>query len=44
MDVALKKEEEKRLEAAEMWSYYIIWHDRRTNESVLEELSTNRVI
>ena len=44
----LKKEEEDRLNAAEMWFYRrllrIKWQDKRTNESILEELSTNRVL
>ena len=42
------KKEEDRLNAAEMWFYRrllrIKWQDKRTNESILEELSTNRVL
>ena len=44
----LRKEEEKRINAAEMWLYRrllrISWKDKRTNDSILEELSTNRVL
>ena len=43
---ALRKQEEARLQAAEMWFYRrllsVQWQDKRTNESVLEELSTSR--
>ena len=42
----LRKADENRLEAAEMWFYRrlsnISWEDRRTNQSVLEELSVER--
>ena len=42
----LRKQEEARLQAAEMWFYRrllsVQWQDKRTNESVLEELSTSR--
>ena len=42
----LRKADEKRLEAAEMWFYRrlsnISWEDKRTNESVLAELSVKR--
>ena len=42
----LRKEEEKRINAAEMWLYRrllrISWKDKRTNDSILEELSTNK--
>ena len=38
----------KRINAAEMWLYRrllrISWKDMRTNDSILEELSTNRVL
>ena len=44
----LRKEERDRLNAAEMWFYRrllrVSWKDMRTNESILEELSTNRVL
>ena len=44
----LRKEEEQRINAAEMWLYrrllQISWKDKRTNDSILEELSTNRVL
>ena len=44
----LRKEEKDRLNAAEMWFYRrllrVSWKDMRTNESILEELSTNRVL
>ena len=39
----MKKEEERKINAAELWFYRrllrIQWTERRTNESVLEELS-----
>ena len=42
----LRKADENRLEAAEMWFYRrlsnISWEDKRTNQSVLEELSVER--
>ena len=42
----LKKPEEDRLQAAEMWFYRrllsVTWKDKRTNESVLDELSVSR--
>ena len=42
----LRKQEEARINAAEMWFYRrlisVQWQDKRTNESVLEELSTSR--
>ena len=42
----LRKENENKLEAAEMWFYRrlsnISWEDKRTNESVLEELGLQR--
>ena len=42
----LRKQEEARLQAAEMWFYRhllsVQWQDKKTNESVLEELSTSR--
>ena len=44
----LKKDEENRLNAAEMWLYRrllnVSWKDKRTNESILEELSTKRIL
>ena len=42
----LRKEESDKLKAAEMWFYRrllrVSWTDKRTNESVLEELSVQR--
>ena len=42
----LGKQEEARLQAAELWFYRrllsIQWQDKRTNEIVLEELYTSR--
>ena len=42
----LRKEEKNKIEAAEMWFYRrllrIKWTDKRTNDSVLDELSVNR--
>ena len=42
----LKKEDERRLEAAEMWGYRrmlrISWTEKRTNKSILNELQTRR--
>ena len=42
----LKKDDENRLNAAEMWFFRrllrITWKDKRTNESVLAELSVQR--
>ena len=42
----LKKADEKRLEAAEMWFYRrllkVSWTEKRTNESILNELSIPR--
>ena len=44
----LRREEEKKLEAAEMYFYRqllrVTWKDKRTNESILEELSTERIL
>ena len=44
----MKKAEEKRIEAAELWFYRrllrVSWKDRRTNDSILEELGTDRKI
>ena len=44
----LRREEEKKLEAAEMYLYRqllrVTWKDKRTNESILEELSTERIL
>ncbi len=44
----IRKQEENRLNAAEMWMYRrllcISWQDRRTNESVLEELLTSQTL
>ena len=44
----IRKQEENRLNAAEMWLYRrllrISWQDRRTNESVLEELLTSQTL
>ncbi|GFS06155.1 endonuclease-reverse transcriptase [Elysia marginata] len=43
-----KKDDDKRIEAAEMWFYRRIlrvkWTDKRTNESVLKELKTERTL
>ena len=42
----LKKDDERRLEAAEMWCYRrmlrISWTEKRTNKSILNELQTGR--
>ena len=42
----LKKYDERRLEAAEMWCYRrmlrISWTEKRTNKSILDELQTRR--
>ena len=42
----MKKEDERRVEAAELWLYQRLlrakWTDRRTNESILTELGTTR--
>ena len=42
----LKKDDERRLEAAEMWCYRrllrITWTEKRTNKSILDELQTRR--
>ena len=42
----LKKYDERRLEAAEMWCYrrmlQISWTEKRTNKSILDELQTRR--
>ena len=42
----LKKDNEKRLEAAAMWCYQrllrISWTEKRTNKSILDELQTRR--
>ncbi len=42
----LKKDDEIRLEAAEMWCYQrmlrISWMEKRTNKSILDELQTRR--
>ena len=44
----IRKREKDRLNAAEMWLYRrllrISWQDKRTNESVLEELFTTRTL
>ena len=44
----LRKNDEKRLEAAEMWCYRrllrVTWKDKRTNDSVLTELSVEKQI
>ena len=42
----MKKEDERRVEAAELWFYRRVlrvkWTDRRSNESILNELGTTR--
>ena len=42
----IKKDDEKKVEAEEMWFYRrvlrIKWTDKRTNDSVLQELSTKK--
>ena len=42
----LRQEEKKKIQAAEMWFYRILinvtWRQRRTNESILEELKVKR--
>ena len=42
----IKKNDERRLEAAEMWCYRrmlrISWTEKRTNKSILDELQTRR--
>ena len=42
----MKKEDERRVEAAELWFYRrllrVKWTDRRSNESILNELGTIR--
>ena len=42
----MKKEDERRVEAAEIWFYRrllrVKWTYRRTNESILNELGTTR--
>ena len=42
----MKKEDERRVEAAELWLYRrllrVKWTDRRTNEGILNELGTTR--
>ena len=42
----LKKDDERRLEAAEMWCYRrmlrISWTEKRTKKSILNELQTRR--
>ena len=44
----LRKDEENRLNAAEMWLYRrllnVSWKDKHTDESILEELSTKRIL
>ena len=44
--MTLKKDDERRLEAAEMWCYRrmlrISWTEKRTNKSILDELQTRR--
>ena len=44
----LKRAEEKKLEAAEMWLYRrllrVKWTDKRTNESILGELSNSKQV
>ena len=44
----MKKEEEKKIESAEMWFYRrllrISWKDKRTNDSILQELKTPRTL
>ena len=41
-----RKDDEKRIEAAEMWFFRrllrVSWTDKRTNESILHELGTTR--
>ena len=41
----MKKQDENRLNAAEMWFYRrllrVSYNERRTNESILKELGTN---
>ena len=40
----MRKEDERRVEAAELWFYRrllrVKWTDKRTNESILDELGT----
>ena len=42
----LRQEEKKKIQAAELWFYRILlnvtWRQRRTNESILEELKVKR--
>ena len=42
----LKKDDERRLEAAEMWCYRrllrISWTEKKTNKSILDEIQTRR--
>ena len=44
----LKKAEEKKIEAAELWFYRrllrVSWTERRTNESILQELGLYRTL
>ena len=43
-----RKKEEKKIEAAEMWFYRrllrVSWTERRTNESILEQLGVSKVL
>jgi hypothetical protein len=45
---ALRKDDENRNQAAEMWFYIRLlrgkWTDKRTNESVLKELGVQRLM
>jgi hypothetical protein len=45
---ALRKDDENRIQAAEMWFYRrllrVKWTDKRTNESVLKELGVQRLM
>ena len=44
----IKKADEKKIEAAELWFYRrllrISWTDRRTNESILKELGRSKML
>ena len=44
----LRKDDENRIQAAEMWFYRrllcVKWTDKRTNESVLKELGVQRLM
>ena len=45
---ALRKDDENRIQEAEMWFYRrllrVKWTDKRTNESVLKELGVQRLM